>query len=112
MAPINRLEWALFNASQDFKKAMERAVVKHIQFMNAAFHQIRMYPITIPGLRKRVILVAKAKSLITMDHEQINATRSYQIAKNLAHLDYKKATQPKAPVSAWFGGEYDERTYY
>lgn len=112
MTPINRLEWALFNASQDFKKAMERAVVKHVQFMNAALHQMRMYPITLPHLRRRVTLIAKTKSLVTMDREQINATRGYQIAKNLAHLDYKKATQPKAPVSAWFGGEYDERTYY
>lgn len=112
MTPINRLEWALFNASQDFKKAMERAVVKHIQFMNVAFHQMRMYSITLPHLRRRVTLIAKTKSLVTMDREQINATRGYQIAKNLAQHDYKKATQPKAPVSAWFGGEYDERTYY
>lgn len=112
MSPINRLEWDLHKAREEFKRAMCRSAAKFIQYMNVQYHQMRMFPAGMKAERNRVILHAKTKGLITMDREQLQAAGIFSMAKHIAEAEYKKATQPKPLVSAWFGGEYDERTYY
>lgn len=112
MSPVTRLDWDLHKAREEFKRAMCRSVAKFSQYMNVQYHQVRLMPIACIGIRKRVILRAKTKALIVMDREQLQAAGIFSMSKHIAEAEYKKATQPKAPQSAWFGGEYDERTYY
>lgn len=108
MTPLIRLDWSLFNAREDYKKAMTRATAKFTQYMNA----VSLYPAERPHVRNRVILHAKTKGLITMDREQHNAYRMLTLAKTMAQREYEDSLKPEPPKSAWFGGEYDERTYY
>ncbi|BAQ22743.1 hypothetical protein AU156_gp093 [Edwardsiella phage PEi20] len=112
MTPVTRLEWDLHKAGEEFKRTMCRSVAKFSQYMNVQYHQMRMFPAGMIGTRKRVILHAKVKGLITMDREQIQAAGIFSMATHIARAEFKKSQQPKAPQSAWFGGEYDERTYY
>lgn len=112
MTAIQRLEWGLFNAGQEFKKAMCRSVAKYMQNMNFQYRHLRLIPMHAIGTRKRVILHAKTKALIVMDQEQVIAANTYSAVKAVARNEYQASQKPQVSQSAWFGGEYDERTYY
>lgn len=114
MKPAVRLDWDLTNASLEFKKEMCQAVAKYMQYMNVQMHWIReLCPREFPNVRARHALKAKTIALINMDHAQINATQTWKITRTLARKNFQQAIAIKPQdKSAWFGGEYDERTYY
>lgn len=97
---------------QKFALAMSRAIVRYDQFMDKQYESVRIYFESMEGQRRRIINRSKARALIELDREQIQATEAYKFDKHIAHERFKSLSKPKPFQSAWFGGEYDERTYF
>lgn len=60
----------------------------------------------------RRLLKAKTKGLIIMDHLQRGATIKMHVEKAVTTKHFQEQQKPSVEPSAWFSGEYDERTYY
>lgn len=112
MTPAQILKDELKGAKQKFCLAMSRAIVRYEQFISKQYEGVRIYPESIEDSRRRIINRAKALALIELDREQTQATAIYSMDKHIAHARFKSLSKPKPFQSVWFGGEYDERTYY
>lgn len=93
MIPAQILKDELKGDKQKFALAMNRANVRY-----------EMGP--------RESLKEMTKGLIELDREQTQATAAFELDKIIAYKRFKALSKPKPLQSAWFGGEYDERTYY
>lgn len=66
---------------------------------------------------RRLLNRERCIALINMDHDQIAlaeqcASERQRVRKEAADFIAKGLKQAKVEKSAWFSGEYDERTYY
>lgn len=93
MMPAQILKDELKGAKQKFCLAMSRANVRY-------------------EIGPRESLKEMTKGLIELDRDQTQTTAIYGMDKHIAHERFKSLSKPKPLQSAWFGGEYDERTYF
>lgn len=99
-----------------FEKMMKASIKFYEEDMARSTIQIsQAIPSRDEGTNRRLINRERCRALINMDQEQRSLAEACALDRSSVRRRIaKKVADRRKPVntSAWFGGEYDERTYY
>lgn len=100
-----------------FEQMMKVSVRNYETAVVQGYRKAFNIPSVFPFVRHRVVLRNKCRALIIMDHDQIAlavqcASDRQSVRQQAIDSLAQKRKEAQVEKSAWFGGEYDERTYY
>lgn len=100
-----------------FEQVMKVSIRNYEAAVVQGYREAFNIPSVFPCARHRVALRNKCSALIIMDRAQIAlaeqcASDRQSVRQDAIEALARKRKEAQVEKSAWFGGEYDERTYY